>query len=300
MQANTPPPSHTPTQPTVSLGMPVYNGANFLAATLDSLLAQTYRDFELIICDNASTDETEAIARDYAARDTRVRYQRNETNIGGSANYNLTFELARGRYFKWAAHDDLCAPTFLERCVAALEDDPDVVLAYTQARAIDSAGHIVKDYPGKRHFGDAQARARFYEFVLDPHPVVAVFGLMRRSVLAQTRLIGKYTGSDRPLLSELSLLGKFYEVPEPLFFYRFHEGQSWGGNKSQQSQQAWYDPRRAGKVTFPQWRLLREHLRSIERSPVGLKDRVSCYLYMGYWMRKNWRRLGNDLLLREN
>ena len=289
-----------PDQPTVSLGMPVYNGANFLAATLDSLLAQTYRDFELIICDNASTDATGAIARDYAARDVRVHYRRNETNIGGSANYNLTFDLARGRYFKWAAHDDLCAPTFLERCVAALEHDPDVVLAYTQAKAIDSAGNIVKDYPGKHHFGDPQARARFYEFVLDPHPVVAVFGLMRRSVLAQTRLIGKYTGSDRPLLSELSLLGKFYEVPEPLFFYRFHEGQSWGGNKSQQSQQAWYDPRRAGKVTFPQWRLLREHLRSIERSPVGLKDRVSCYLYMGYWMRKNWRRLGNDLLLREN
>ncbi len=289
-----------PDQPTVSLGMPVYNGANFIAATLDSLLTQTYRDFELIITDNASTDDTEAIVRAYAARDGRIRYQRNETNIGGSANYNLTFELARGRYFKWAAHDDLCAPTFLERCVEALERDPDVVLAYTQARAIDDTGRVVKDYPGKRHFNDPQARVRFYEFVLDPHPVVAVFGLMRRSVLAQTRLIGKYTGSDRPLLSELSLLGKFYEVPEPLFFYRFHEAQSWGGNKSQQAQQAWYDPRRAGKVTFPQWRLLREHLRSIERSPVGPRDRVSCYLYMGYWMRKNWRRLGNDLLLREN
>ena len=286
-------------QPTVSLGMPVYNGENFLAATLDSLLAQTYGDFELILCDNASTDGTAAIGRAYAARDRRVRYLRNERNIGASANYNLSFDLARGRYFKWAAHDDLCAPAFLERCVEALERDPEVVLAYTQARAIDSAGDTVKVYPGKRHFGDPQARVRFYEFVLDPHPVVAVFGVMRREVLAQTRLIGGYTGSDRPLLSELSLLGKFYEVPEQLFFYRFHEAQSWGGNKSQQAQQAWYDPRRAGKLTFPQWRLLREHLRSIERSPVSLKDRLSCYLYMGYWMRKNWRRLSNDLLLRE-
>ncbi len=286
-------------QPTVSLGMPVYNGENFLAATLDSLLAQTYTDFELIICDNASTDGTAAIGRAYAARDGRIRYLRNERNIGASANYNLSFDLARGRYFKWAAHDDLCAPTFLERCVEALERDHEVVLAYTQARAIDSAGETVKVYPGKHHFGDPQARVRFYEFVLDPHPVVAVFGVMRRAVLAQTRLIGGYTGSDRPLLSELSLLGKFYEVPEQLFFYRFHEAQSWGGNKSQQAQQAWYDPRRAGKLTFPQWRLLREHLRSIERSPVSLKDRLSCYLYMGYWMRKNWRRLSNALLLRE-
>ncbi len=285
--------------PKVSIGLPIYNGANFMAETLDSLLAQTYTDFELIICDNASTDETEAIARAYVARDGRVRYHRNPANVGASANYNLAFELARGHYFKWAAHDDLCAPAYLERCVAALDADPGVVLAYTQAKAIDSAGDVVKVYPGKHHFGDPRAKQRFYEYVLDPHPVVAVFGVMRRDTLARTRLIGKYAGSDRPLLSELSLLGKFYEVPEHLFFYRFHEAQSWGGNKSPQAQQAWYDPRRAGKLSFPQWRLLREHLRSIERSPLGAKDRLSCYLYMGYWMRKNWRRLSNDLLLRE-
>jgi glycosyltransferase involved in cell wall biosynthesis len=286
-------------RPKVSVGLPVYNGENFIVESLDSLLAQTYTDFELIICDNASTDRTEAICRDYAARDPRVRYHRNETNIGASANYNLTFEMARGDYFKWAAHDDLCAPTYLERCVEALERDPKVVLAYTQAQAIDGEGNVVKVYPGKQHFSSPSPRVRFYEFVLDPHPVVAVFGVMRREVLGRTRLIGKYAGSDRPLLSEMSLLGKFHEVPEILFYYRFHEAQSWGGNKSPQAQQAWYDPRRAGKTTFPQWRLLREHIRSIERSPVGLKDRASCYLYMGYWMLKNRRRLGNNLLLRD-
>jgi glycosyltransferase involved in cell wall biosynthesis len=256
-------------------------------------------DFELIICDNASTDRTEAICRAYAERDARIRYRRNESNVGASANYNLTFELARGEYFKWAAHDDICAPTYLERCVEALDRDPGVVLAYTQAQAIDSEGKIVKVYPGKRHFNSPSPRARFYEFVLDPHPIVAVFGVMRCEVLGRTRLIGKYAGSDRPLLSELSLLGKFFEVPERLFFYRFHAAQSWGGNKSPQATQAWYDPQRAGKITFPQWRLLREHVRSIQRAPLSLIDRASCYLYMGYWMRRNWRRLGNNLLLRD-
>ena len=289
----------TTTTPRVTIGLPIYNGQNYLAETMDSLLAQTFRDFELVISDNASTDGTEAICRDYAARDPRVRYHRNELNVGASANYNRTFELGRGQYFKWAAHDDLLAPTFLERCVAALDRDPAVVLAYTQAKAIDDKGQVVKVYPGKHHFNAPTPRERFYEFVLDPHPVVAVFGLMRREALARTRLIGQYAGSDRPLLSEMSLLGKFHEVPEHLFFYRFHEEQSWGGNKSAQAQQAWYDPRRAGKVTFPQWRLLREHVRSIERSPVGLKDRASCYLYMGYWMLKNRRRLGRNLLLRD-
>ena len=285
--------------PRVTIGLPVYNGQNYLAETMESLLAQTYTDFELVISDNASTDRTETICREYAVRDERIRYYRQEENVGASANYNRVFELARGVYFKWAAHDDLLAPTYLERCVAVLDSDPDVVLAYTQAKAIDDQGQVVKVYPGKHHFSAAAPRERFYEFVLDPHPVVAVFGLMRRDVLGRTRLIGKYAGSDRPLLSELSLLGKFYEVPEHLFFYRFHEEQSWGGNKSPQAQQAWYDPRRADKITFPQWRLLREHVRSIERSPVGLADRASCYLYMGYWMVKNRRRLGRNLLLRD-
>lgn len=289
----------TTTTPRVTIGLPIYNGQNYLAETMDSVLAQTYTDFELIICDNASTDGTEAICRAYAAQDGRIRYARNEENIGASANYNRVFEMGRGAYFKWAAHDDLLAPTFLARCVEVLDHNPDVVLAYTQAKAIDDKGNVVKVYPGKRYFNSPVPRRRFYEFVLDPHPVVAVFGLMRREVLGRTRLIGKYAGSDRPLLSELSLLGKFYEVPEHLFFYRFHEEQSWGGNKSAQAQQAWYDPRRTGRITFPQWRLLREHFRSIERSPVGLKDRVSCYLYMGYWMVKNRRRLGNNLLLRD-
>lgn len=286
-------------RPKVSLGMPVYNGENFIVEALESLLGQTYQDFEIIICDNASNDKTEAICREYAARDGRIRYTRNETNIGASANYNKCFELGRGEYFKWAAHDDLCAPTFLERCVEALERDADVVLAYTRAKAIDNNSNIVKVYPGKKHYNSPEARVRFYEFVVDPHPVVAVFGVMRRDALSQTRLIGNYVGADRPLLSEMSLLGKFFEVPEFLFFYRFHEQQSWGGGKTKKAQQAWYDPRRAGKRTFPQWRLLREHMRSIERSPLGLRDRLSCYVYMVYWMRRYWRPLRNNLLARD-
>lgn len=287
------------TAPPVTIGLPIFNGRNFMVETLESILSQTFPDFELVISDNASTDETEAICREYAAKDDRIRYYRNDVNIGASANYNLAFELGRGAYFKWAAHDDLLAPMYLERCVEALDRDRDVVLAYTRAKAIDSRGEVVKVYPHKQFFNSPIPRRRFYEFALDPSPVVAVFGLMRREILARTRLIGKYAGSDRPLLSELSLLGKFFEVPEYLFFYRFHEEQSWGGDKSAHAQQSWYDPRRTGKITFPQWRLLREHLLSIQRAPIGLRDRVSCYLFMGYWMAKNRRRLGRNLILRD-
>ena len=119
----------TPIIPRVTIGLPVYNGQNYLVETLESLLAQTYTDFELVISDNASTDRTEAICRQYAAGDARIRYYRNDENIGASANYNRAFELGRGEYFKWAAHDDLLAPTYLERCVEVLDANPDVVLA---------------------------------------------------------------------------------------------------------------------------------------------------------------------------
>ena len=132
--------------PRVSIGMPVYNGENFLAEALDSMLAQTFVDFELIISDNASTDRTKAICRDYAARDRRIRYHRVDDNQGATWNFNHTFELARGEYFKWAAHDDLCDPTFVARCVEVLDSDPTVICCHTQTRHIDIHGNILWDY----------------------------------------------------------------------------------------------------------------------------------------------------------
>lgn len=285
--------------PRVSIGLPVYNGANFLVETVDSILAQTFRDFELIIVDNASTDATQEICAAYAARDARVCYHRNEQNIGAAANYNLAFEMARGEYFRWSAHDDLIAPTFLERCVEVLDSDPQVVLCFTRTIAIDDEGNEIKKYPSKQLPDSADAGQRFRAWVVDPHPVVAVFGLMRREVLARTRLIGKYSGSDRPLLSELSLLGRFYEVPEYLFAYRIHADQSWGSKKTRHAQQSWYDPARARQISFPHWRLLAEHTKSISRSPLPLAERVPCYLSMGLWVRRNWRPLYKNLLLQD-
>jgi glycosyltransferase involved in cell wall biosynthesis len=121
----------------VSVGVPVYNGARYVARTLDSLLAQTLTDFELIITDNASTDATESICRDYAQRDSRIRYHRADTNLGVVRNFNWCVELARGEYFHWHAADDMAAPTLLEKCVAVLDADPSVVLAFARTMLID-------------------------------------------------------------------------------------------------------------------------------------------------------------------
>ena len=121
--------------PRVSIGLPVYNGERWLAEALDSLLAQTYSDFELIISDNGSTDDTQAICEEYAARDRRIRYIRQEINRGLAWNWNCVFEESAGDYFKWAACDDLYHPTFLERCVQILDQYPDVAWCHTRLPA---------------------------------------------------------------------------------------------------------------------------------------------------------------------
>jgi glycosyltransferase involved in cell wall biosynthesis len=283
--------------PKVSIGMPVYNGETYLAETLTALLAQTFTDFELIISDNGSTDQTEAICRAYASQDARIQYVRSEENRGAAWNYNRVFALARGEYFKWAAHDDLCASDFLARCVEVLDQQLEVILCYARTKAINAQGQFIRDYPAKPAANADEAHRRFYEFICVAHPCVAVFGLIRREVLAKTPLIGNYSASDRPLLGELSLLGKFYEIPDYLFFYRNHAQQSWQKHPMKRAnQEVWFDPARRKKMVFPHWRLLREHLRAVQKAPLTLDERLRCYLCVAWWVRKQWRNLARNLV----
>ncbi len=138
--------SMTSPSPRVSIGLPVYNGGRFLAATLDSLLAQSLCDFELIISDSASTDETQDLCHAYAARDPRVRYFPNfpnRANLGAGHNYRRVVELSRGELFEWAGADDPCEPAYLARCVEILDADPRVAPAYPRARFIDEEGNVL-------------------------------------------------------------------------------------------------------------------------------------------------------------
>src|SRR5579859_2443011 len=121
----------------VSIGMPLYNAERYLVEALDSLLAQDYSNLEVIISDNASSDGTEAICRNYAARDVRIAYHRSEVNHGAVWNFNRVFELAAGDYFMWAAYDDTRAPTFVSACVTALEGRPEAALCCTGVGFID-------------------------------------------------------------------------------------------------------------------------------------------------------------------
>src|SRR5262245_7900591 len=215
--------------PRVSIGMPVRNGQRFIREAIDSLLAQTFGDFELIICDNASTDQTEMICRDYQTRDPRVRYFRNQEDLGPAGNHNKCFNLSRGQYFKWHAHDDVCDPTYLARCVEVLDGDPNVVIAYPGTLIIDESGRPIDEYKFRLATDRPSVSRRFAELVLvnhRKHRAVEIFGLMRVSALLQTPLEGAYARGDSVLLARMALLGRFVELPERLFLSRSHASQS--------------------------------------------------------------------------
>ena len=292
--------------PRVSIGLPVYNGERYLEVAIRSLLDQTFGDFELVICDNASTDRTEEICRAFAAQDGRIRYHRNPSNLGAARNFNLTFELSSGEYFRWASYDDLCAPTCLERCVEVLDKDPSIVMCYPRTVIIDEEDRevarreeglaLLDSDPVKRH----RAFHRRFRRTWLCNPV---FGLMRRDVLAKTGLLGAYNSADVILLARIALLGRIYEVPEYLFFRRLHSQTSVRANPSAQSLAEWFDPRNRGRIVLPLWKVFREHLRIIRDRSLALGDasltpfgRARCYSHMMVWLLRYAPWLTRDLV----
>lgn len=281
-------------RPKVSLGVPVYNGANYLREALDSLLAQTFGDFEIIICDNRSTDETPEICRAYAASDRRVRYQQNERNLGAAPNFNRTVALARGEYFKWAAHDDRCAPTFLEEAVRVLDHDRDCVLCYSPSEVIDETGQTLRIYDSEIAGTSVDAGVRFRALLFSPL-CYEVFGLIRLDALRKTRLIGTYAHGDGVLLAQLALLGTIRKLSEPLFQPREHAKQSMAMGSDYHAYTVWFRSDTRNKIFLPHWRLLGEYLRSIHCPAMPVKRYPMAYRALGQWAWRRRRRFVRDL-----
>lgn len=269
--------------PRVSVALPVFQGERYLEAAIDALLAQTFEDFELWICDNASTDRTREIAEAAAARDPRVRYHRNDENIGAAPNFNRAFELTSGELFKWAAHDDLHDPRFLEACVAALDANPRAVLAYPRTQIIDEDGAPVEVYDAGLPTGSADASERFLS-LLRGHKCFEVFGVFRRSAVERGGLIGGFAHGDGVLLARCALMGPFVEVPEPLFLARRHAAQSMRMIGDFQAYAVWFDPKHGGRMVFPQWRVHWEFAKAIARGPLSFAGRWRCLKGLSWWV----------------
>jgi len=290
---------NSPTLPKVSIGVPVYNGERFLRVALDSLLGQTFEDFELIISDNASTDATESICREYADRDTRVRYYRNSVNQGAAWNFNRVAELGRSEYFKWAMADDACEPEFVARCVAALDDDPTVVLSCSKTLFIDENGVPLETLdPGWNLESAApfeRLRAAIYA---GGHwaNADALQGVVRRSAWKRTRLMPRYQGGDKRPLAELSLIGRFHEIPEYMLLRRVHGASSGSNNpefaKNRTESTDWmveFFKASRFQILLPTWNLLADHIRIVAGSGLPLSHKIKligAVLKVGKWHRR--------------
>lgn len=270
----------------LSIGLPVYNGERYLPESLDALLGQTYTDFELLISDNASTDRTEDICRDYAARDSRIRYFRQPNNIGACPNHNFLVRQASGELFKWASYDDLYARDLVLRCVEALDDRPDVVLAHSWQGMIDGTGAVTQlvDYRLDTDFPRAPERFRSLLYATAGDDF---YGVIRTEVLRRTPLNGSYHHSDRTIVAELALHGPFHQVRERLFFRRDHPGRAERAYPSKRARCVNMDPRRADRLRNPTVRLLAEYVwgftDAIRRAPISADDKRECYRHLaGY------------------
>ena len=181
-------------QPKVSIGMLVWNGEDFIRLALDSLLAQDFKNFEIILSDNASTDNTEKICEEYVKKDERIRYVRQNENIGANKNFNFVLDKAKGEYFMWASYDDLWEPSYISEMVKALDNNKSVVIAFCFSDNIDKNGNLMRTHycpTGPGIFSQGTVFKRVLAFLTKGMPLPFVYGLMRTQVIKK---IGGFSG----------------------------------------------------------------------------------------------------------
>ena len=259
--------------PLVSVGVPVFNGARFLGHALDSLLGQTLTDLELIISDNASTDATERICREYAARDARVRYFRQSANVGAPRNWNFVAEQAVGKYFKWSSANDYCAPEMLARCVAVMEADPGVVLCYGRTCLVEEETENREEYPADIAITEARPHERFRALYRKLRLNNAQSGLIRTDALRRTPLDRPYPGGDVVLMAELALQGRFLLLPEVLLYRRMGR-ETFSRLLTAGEVQAFFDPQGKGAVGLRTFRQHFDFLTTVLRASIDMREKL--------------------------
>lgn len=250
--------------PTVSIGIPLHNHENYVGEAIESILAQTLGDFELIISDNASTDGSYEVCVKYAAADNRIRLFRNDRNLGAAPNMNLVFQRARGRYFKWAHSDDLMLPRFLDRTVTVLESDESASCCTAMASWIDDDGQPIGECSFDARLASTATIERLTG-VLEDVRRFAIHGVYRVSLLKKTALHGSFADSDCNLLFETALQGRIVLVDEELHRIRKHAGGSIVRYPNPRDRQVFYNTDKSSSTSTPTVTSIVEHLRSILR-----------------------------------
>jgi hypothetical protein len=222
--------------------------------------------------------------------------------MGAAPNYNKVYRLARGVYFKHAAYDDLLAPTYLERLVEVLDREPRVVLVYPRCQVVDENGQPISNGPETMELRSREetAHERFARYIprgsaermCDP-----IFGLFRTEVFGRTGMIGSYIAADAILLGETTLHGEIEEVPEVLFYERWHAAGSVRANSTLDDRYAWFDPQTRGRLSnvLVHWRWVVELVRAIDRAPLDRAEKLRCYFALRSYIALNAGGLGTDL-----
>lgn len=284
--------------PRLSIGLPVFNGENYLECALNSLINQTFTDFELIISDNASTDRTRDICEAHAVKDPRVRYYRNSVNIGATQNWYRVFELSSGEYFASAAHDDFYDPEYMRKCINVLDQDPAVVVCHSKTCMIDDNDNQIGNFEVELDTTSDKPHVRLFNIIATDYLCIQLYGVMRSKSLAATKVFSGYYGCDRNTLVELCLMGKIQEVPEYLFFHRLYDdalGAAMNSGKSIDELLLldpgvdWQD-RNYSRIIYS------TYFASASRIVQSPPEKVKCYAQLGRIMvQKGFKRIGRIL-----
>ncbi|MGF1568125.1 MAG: glycosyltransferase family 2 protein [Nodosilinea sp.] len=269
--------NHTPR---LVIGMPVYNGGKHISETIESILNQSFADFRLLISDNASTDNTEDVCRHYAESDPRVVYHRQAHNLGMAPNFNYVFRPEGSPYFKWAAHDDILKPDYLQHCIDLLDKDASLALAHCPTLRIDDNSHELGTYRDLGLQGD-RIRERFWRIMWTIN-IYEIYAVMRSDYVAKTKLAGSYFGSERNILADLLLQGNIGYLDEALFARRDHEGsltamhlESKEKNDFAKRQEVHAPKAKMSEIQTSAIRF-KEYFLSLWRFPMPLDERLAC------------------------
>lgn len=217
--------------PQVSIGLPAYNNQAHIHETIDSLLIQSYTDFELIISDNASTDDTGAICLDFAARDARIRYVRQADNCGALANFQFVLDLSVGEFFMWSAADDIHSPNWVEVLVKLLGDNPHAVMAFGQVKYINFHSNLISSNPYFKGFSYIDGeKPRMWRMIksIKTRSDFLYYAMYKRKILkdvklTQSLLSASHNEQGTSLLYYIASLGGIETSLNTFLFYRVHQ-----------------------------------------------------------------------------
>ncbi|MBC8481199.1 MAG: glycosyltransferase family 2 protein [Planctomycetes bacterium] len=292
--------------PRVTIGLPVHNGQSFIAEAIESVMTQTFTDLELLISDNASTDATPDICREFEKKDKRIKYLRNENNIGAVQNFNNLVALSTGTYFKWLAADNGLKPTFVEKSVILLDNNPEVILVTSKYIQRDEVANSWRFFDYDHDLTALKPVERFRQLLSRKGLVcdrsnLPIWALMRKSQLQKTPLLGSFIGCDDCLLLDLAIRGEFAQLPQRLIILRhhnhaYHSMKAKNNDKEGHAEASWLDSRNPQKTYAPYWRRLTEYLKVIGNSDLNFSDKNKLRIFTLTYFAKKYRMLGSEII----